>query len=73
MIMLLNVRARDGTVIRCQISDQSSLQKLIDGYCNRMLVSKDKLYFVFDKKTIQNQTPFELGMKDGDNIYVFYK
>ena len=71
--LTVRVVTPDGDEIYFKCKSTTPLQKLMTAFCNRQGVSPDSVRFVFDDKPIgPNQTPQELEMEDGDDIFVEY-
>eukprot|EP00741_Cyanophora_paradoxa_P008255 tig00001278_g7985.t1 len=65
----LKVKSQDGNEVHFKIKKSSTLQKLMDAYCQRISQAMGSIRFMFDGQRIQpHQTPEEIGMEDGDEI-----
>eukprot|EP00741_Cyanophora_paradoxa_P008256 tig00001278_g7986.t1 len=65
----LKVKGQDGNEVHFKIKKTSTLQKLMDAYCQRIGQAAGSVRFMFDGSRIQPaQTPEEIGMEDGDEI-----
>ncbi|XP_073135604.1 small ubiquitin-related modifier 1-like [Henckelia pumila] len=66
----LIVRGRDGNREFFRIKRSEPLKKLVDLYCEQQSVHEDSLIFHFNGRRLRKeQTPDELAMKEGDEIY----
>lgn len=66
----IKVVDQDNNVLQFKVKASKSLIKLKTTYAERMGVSMPTLRFLFDGIRIDDQTPKDLEMEDGDSIEV---
>eukprot|EP00244_Chara_vulgaris_P009737 TRINITY_DN4247_c1_g1_i1.p2 TRINITY_DN4247_c1_g1~~TRINITY_DN4247_c1_g1_i1.p2 ORF type:complete len:105 (-),score=22.44 TRINITY_DN4247_c1_g1_i1:142-456(-) len=68
----LTVRAQDGTDLVFKVKPTTKFDKLIKAYCEKKGLKEDTLRFIHESKRILNEkTPRDYGIADGDTIDVF--
>ena len=69
--MRIKVVTPDGNEVFFKMRMTTPLQRVITAFCNRQGVAADSLRFKHDGEEFSpNETPADLGMEDGDTIYV---
>ncbi|KAK7256076.1 hypothetical protein RIF29_29510 [Crotalaria pallida] len=67
----LKVKGQDGSETFYRIRTSTQLGKLMNAYCNGKSLDSSSVAFLFDGRRLRaEQTPDELDMEDGDEIYI---